>query len=595
MKIPVYQTGRVGGGTTLPGVSRTARKNPNAMAQAEMDKAAPLLTAMNAATSFMVQRQKMATEIQYNESLLGAEESLRELTLSSIKDPDIGNVFEGENKWSQQVGEVKQNFLGQLTNRGAIAKFNSAFDGLELQYRFKVRGEIDSRYIAREEAALSAQRTKTVETLSDYLNADPDLYNEKFNKLGVLQQPSINDGRANPDAVTVANFEMKKQIATNVINGWVGNDIEKATQLNDAFETIELYRKGGITEQELRQSMPDMVGADYAIHTLIQLNSIAEGDAIIFAALKTAIDRTNLLEKKSEEYDNNQKENRKKGYISIFTIKDSDTFKATDFLQFNMYFNPTEEAAIFGDGPINGETAKQVIFDFFDRNAAWASPTEREKAELELASTIGSGFSATTNEDDLSSITFRASIGSYTFSNLIDDRSKLTAPEFETVRKLILSESDDNLAEFRLFGQNEIGYNPLQDVEGLTSKTVKREYLNYNNELTQFVEDKLAEGLSLTRGQIKDKANELLADVEIRIVKQLKGEYLAQLSSIAALTNNQLVLNSTDSPYAQLEAWNDEKERTLSGNNEALKETRRIYQQTKDKLSTYDKYIEVTY
>jgi len=595
MKIPVYQTGRVQGGSTLPGVSFNARQNPRAMAQAELDKAKPLLTAMNAATSFMVQRQKMATEIQYNESLLAAEESLRELTLSSIKDPDIGNVFEGENKWSQQVGEVKQKILGQLRNRGALAKFNSAFDSLELQYRFKVRGEIDSRYIAREEAALSAQRTKTVEILSDYISADQDLYKEKFKQLMVLQQPSINDGRANPDAVTVANFEMKKQIATNVINGFVGSNIDKATLLYDAFEAVERFRKDGITDLESLASMSDIVGADYAINTLIQLNSIPEGDAIIFTALKNAIDRTNLLEKKSEEFDTKQKENYQKAFISMFTIKDSDTFKLIDFLPFDMYFNQTEKETIFGNGPINGEKAKQVIFDFFDRNAVWESVTDREKAELELANTIGSGFSATTNEDELSSIIFRASIGSYTFSNLIDDRSKLTAPEFETVRKLILSESDDNLAEFRLFGQNEIGYNPLQDVEGLTSKTVQREYLNYNNELTQFVEDKLADGLSLTRKQIKDKANELLADVEIRIVKQLKGDYLAQLSSIAALTNDQLVLNSTDNPYAQLEAWNDEKERTLSGNNEALAETRRIYQQTKDKLSTYDKYIEVTY
>lgn len=595
MKIPVYQTGRVQGGSTLPGVSFNARQNPRAMAQAELDKAKPLLTAMNAATSFMVQRQKMATEIQYNESLLAAEESLRELTLSSIKDPDIGNVFEGENKWSQQVGEVKQKISGQLRNRGALAKFNSAFDSLELQYRFKVRGEIDSRYIAREEAALSAQRTKTVEILSDYISADPDLYKEKFNTLNVLQQPSINDGRANPDAVTVANFEMKKQIATNVINGFVGSNIDKATLLYDAFEAVERFRKDGITDLESLGSMSDIVGADYAIHTLIQLNSIPEGDAIIFTALKNAIDRTNLLEKKSEEFDIKQKENYQKAFISMFTIKDSDTFKPIDFLPFDMYFNQTEKETIFGNGPINGEKAKQVIFDFFDRNAVWESVTDREKAEKELASTIRSSFSATTSEDVLTSIMFQAAVGNYTFKNLIDDKSKLTADNFEKVRKLILSESDDNLAEFRLFGQNEIGYNPLQDVEGLTSKTVQREYLNYNNELTQFVENKIADGESYTRSQIKDKAMELLADVEIRIVKQLKGEYLAQLTSIARLTDNELFLNSTDNPYEQLEAWNDEKESSLAGNTDALAETRRIYQQTKDKLSTYDKYIEVTY
>ena len=601
MKIPVYQTGRVGGSTTLPGVSRTARKNPGAMAQAELNKAAPLLTAFEAATSIMVQRQKMATEIQYNESLLSAEESIRELTLSSLKDPDITNVLEGENKWSQQVQETKQTLLESINNRGARAKFNSAFDGLELQYRFKLRGDLDSKLLARAEASLTALKKNTVRDLSDPFNATIQDYDEKTGKIKLSHNAGVESGQYNPEAVTASDSQMALDISTNAVQAFIGSDVSKARELIYFYEDYKKLKQNiGITAKDVREQIPKYVGAEYTAYTLTQLDNTAVGDKLLFDALKVALDREDDLNKLNEEAEAIDAENITKAYRAMFSLPTDQSYSRDFFTTtFGMYFTPEQENELFAAGNVSAAKAKDIIYNFYTSNFQWTKD-QITNAEKEIGS-VTTSFASQRNDEIYETTKALIMRGNYNALNLIDLKKDLTAKDYGELERLLVSTANDILKTFILDAKRELDYNEFAQMDNTQSQVISAEFSAIAEALSEAV--RVREYLPkpgtdtiipMTYTEINDLQRELLDKGNQNLILKMKPDFETLLGAIDINEVNYIGVDLREimatkniaNPILAVDAW-------LKENNTPDNISKAIA--TKDALRAYQKYIDLAY
>ena len=186
MKIPVYRSRAISQqirpGSPLRG---TVRMNPQAMAQAELAKAEPMKALLDGAQQFATARWQASQEAQYNEAALAIEEGMREAEYTLGKSTDIYNVLDGDNNWQNSMDELRNATIASVSNRSLQRKLRYAFEQNEIAARFRLRGVIDKKILAREQAAMAARMEKKRYNLSQ-VGATIEQYNTE---LGVV----IND------------------------------------------------------------------------------------------------------------------------------------------------------------------------------------------------------------------------------------------------------------------------------------------------------------------------------------------------------------------------------------------------------------------
>ena len=221
MKIPVYQTGRVGGGNTLPGVSFSARKNPGAMAQAEMDKAAPLLTAMNAATQFAQKRLELTRDNLLSEALLQSQQELR-IKSRELADTDNPNlVMDGENPiWNEQSQRIKEKAQSKLLNdKYSLNVFNQRFAQAEMQNSFWLRDQID---VKKEAFALDQLTNEADEIKTTYSTLGSNItdFEDSMDQFRVSLDRNIQQRLLDEDVKESAILGLKNEIAKEFLNNY---------------------------------------------------------------------------------------------------------------------------------------------------------------------------------------------------------------------------------------------------------------------------------------------------------------------------------------------------------------------------------------
>ena len=221
MKIPVYQTGRVGGSTTLPGVSRTARKNPGAMAQAELNKAAPLLTAMNAATQFAQKRYELTRDNLLSEALLQSQKELR-MTSRELADSDNPNlVMDGENPiWNEQSQRIKEKAQSKLLNdKYSLNVFNQRFAQAEMQNSFWLRDQID---VKKEAFALDQLTNQASEIKEQYSVPGSKItdFEDSMDQFRVSLDRNIQQRLLDEDVKENTIKSLKNEIAKEFLNNY---------------------------------------------------------------------------------------------------------------------------------------------------------------------------------------------------------------------------------------------------------------------------------------------------------------------------------------------------------------------------------------
>ena len=286
MKIPVYQTGRVGGGNTLPGVSRTARKNPGAMAQAEMDKAAPLLTAMNAATQFAQKRYELTRDNLLSEALLQSQKELR-MTSRELADSDNPNlVMDGENPiWNEQSQRIKEKAQSKLLNdKYSQNVFNQRFAQAEMQNSFWLRDQID---VKKEAFAL--------DQLTNQASEIKEQYSVPGSKITDFED-SMDQFRVSLDR-NIQQRLLDEDVKENTIKG-LKNEIAKEF-LNNYYKK---YKHQGIEniKQALEESNASLAPDASVLLNLLNEMTVEEQKAII-APVDASSNYINSIDEKQKQ------------------------------------------------------------------------------------------------------------------------------------------------------------------------------------------------------------------------------------------------------------------------------------------------------
>ena len=580
MKIPVYQTGRVGGGTTLPGVSRTARKNPNAMAQAELNKAAPLLTAMEAATSFMVQRQKMATNILYNETLLSGEAQLRDLAFQLEKDPDVTNVMDRDSKWVRESEDIRLTLFDKLSgNQAAQAKFNVGFKNSELQLRFQLRNAVDENLVKREQTSLKSKLENKVAILSNPGKSSSEYEKHLIEVTNDLSQ-GVADGRFNPEAVTVQLAKFRKDIADGAVKNWVQGNISSIQALEELYLAETDSDRNAIVDR----LQDDLEGGEYAFFVLEQVSQ-AEAETIIFNAKEQAIDRTNKLKQADAKEEGKKGNKLKQAQNKLFNIEDDfddngnvlpvPRFTKTEVEKFVELTDEQELLFLNEENAITSQQYKELIYDFLNRNN-YLDRTTGPLARAEVNEN-NRPFADQSDEKTYAEVQSNILDGFGTMFDLNSVKKKLSRTDYSTLLTLMEAQSDEGFNAALKLSKSQFGYEAnlaknSEDGAGLARASVAA-HQRVANGLLKFQADRIEKNKALAKagqpslGQLNanEYANEyfkLYEENKAVYLANLKIEYEQQLSSALTYINQAefgfikpLVIPLNANPLLLIDAW----------------------------------------
>jgi len=169
MRIPTY-TAKFNPSNRVPGASIRARKSFS-VAQAEIDKAAPLNAFLSEVAEISLGRYRVAEELKLEENLLAAATQLASLENVMANDANIYSVLDGDQpRWNQQVNEIKKTLQNNIgTNLNSRLKFESKFNIAENSARTRLRKKVDAAIAARAAAAQKQAETALMSTLSSDL------------------------------------------------------------------------------------------------------------------------------------------------------------------------------------------------------------------------------------------------------------------------------------------------------------------------------------------------------------------------------------------------------------------------------------------
>lgn len=169
MRIPTY-TAKFNPSNRAPGASIRARKSFS-VAQAEIDKAAPLNAFLGEVAEISLGRYRVAEELKLEENLLAAATQLASLENVMANDANIYSVLDGDQpRWNQQVNEIKKTLQNNIgTNLNSRLKFESKFNIAENSARTRLRKKVDAAIAARAAAAQKQAETALMSTLSSDL------------------------------------------------------------------------------------------------------------------------------------------------------------------------------------------------------------------------------------------------------------------------------------------------------------------------------------------------------------------------------------------------------------------------------------------
>ena len=526
MKIPTYRPGNVGGTTQLPGVSFSGRKSVTAAAQAELNKVKPLLTGLDAVNQFAIERNKMLSNTEYNESLLGAKSSLQTVYSSLLKDTDIKNVMDGENKWQRATTDVKNRLLDNIQSRSARNKFSIAFDNYAFDLGFDLRGKIDTKIIDREKAAFSQKLIQTDNELSN-VNGDTNTYDERM--IEIDSDLKNSEGRYNTKDAEQKINNLKSDIAKNVAQEFVLNDLSKALEVNNTIKDIIRFNNGEITEEQIIKPEGN---TEYLLHVLKNVPNEQLLFSIAEKTLKNAENEFDLDEKVNKNFENKRKKDLKKAENYMLTFPNDGMLEVADFGLMGLSVSKREQVEFFNNnGKINGKNAKKLIEKKL-RNMGLLTFTMQKNLE-ELNKDNQGNYENTFAENDVDHEIekIRGGIiqGTYTLDMLLNDPDRyrnLTYTTFNTLKKEIIKQQDNNVKYHAkqlksLFEADIISDSP--------SNQKKITYNIYNRGMSAFEEriyDAREKLETFTSDELKNISKEIIQEITLEITGQLGPQLL---------------------------------------------------------------------
>jgi len=554
MKIPVYRSRaisqQVRPGTPLRG---TVRMNPQAMAQAELAKAEPMKALFDGAAQFANARWQASQEAQYNEAALAIEEGMREAEYTLGKSTDIYNVLDGENNWQSSMDELRDVTIASVSNRSLQRKLRYAFEQNEIAARFRLRGVIDKKILAREQAAMAARMEAKRIKLSQ-VGASIDDYNAELGLVVNDQAKAVAGGRYSVEGVTKANYALRKDIAADYLANAYNNNPDAAMQLFNMMSLQDEVAAGTMTAEDAmaRAGITD----EYALHVLY---NIERGDAveIIQQNLATSLKFFDATEKLETEQQEETNQRNTKAYNFVMSVQDTDQV-TPDTLRtlmgeaaFAALPETTQELGV------TGTAAKELLRDHLN-NQFWASPEQQAKmnAELDTATQFKFAPAGEGSEARYSQLYALAERGMLTVEELNTDTFLITGQQHRELSMKIFNEADESLKVGSRLLKRAFKYNELdaQTDNPTPARASKSAFENADFLLQDFFSQREAEGNPMTLKEIREFAKQLIEEFgegyrdELRI--ELEDYFINQVQQAFPA----IELNLTD-PLGAIDSW----------------------------------------
>ncbi len=524
MRIPVYRS-EIAATSEAPGRSIGARMRGSVLAQAELQKGEVLGEVLGQVGAYAKMRYKVAEETKLNEGLLAATEGLNVAARDFARSDQPYNVLDGENPlWNEESQGIRDKVLEALgPNRFTRRAFEERFGQMELDARFKLRGVLDRKIDAANQAALASRQSGVVQLLSDP-DATREDYDNALTGVAIDQGRLVKAGAANAGVVKLSNLEMKTDIAENVVGSYVGADPIRVLNLIGALEQID----AGELDPDKTGDLPN---GGYPLYTLQNLPR-DDAVAVLDNALKVATRFANAeekLEKKLEDYRNfaiGQAANRFTYFAAAF--EPGQRVKA---IEITRYIPDLKDKFPDPDAEILASTAAEEMKAFLYANNA-VTPTMQanfDKYEDEPALR----FATTSNETVYENLFVKKDLGELTAVEVQENRALLTRADFKFFMDAVATEEDDALVTVKRIAKATFQYDELSAGDPELGRASKAAYYAVVQELeTMVAERRFSPDARMTPQEINVAAKDLIAGQKEFFAVQLRLDYDAYLKRI---------------------------------------------------------------
>ena len=547
MRIPVYRS-EIAATSEAPGRSIGARMRGSVLAQAELQKGEVLGEVLGQVGAYAKMRYKVAEETKLNEGLLAATEGLNMAARDFARSDQPYNVLDGENPlWNEESQSIREKVLEALgPNRFTRRAFEERFGQMELDARFKLRGVLDKKIDAANQAALASRQSGVVQLLSDP-DATREDYDNALTGVAIDQGRLVKTGAANADVVKLSNLKMKTDIAENVVGSYVGADPIRVLNLIGALEQID----AGELDPDKTGDLPN---GGYPLYTLQNLPR-DDAVAVLDNALKVATRFANAeekLQKKVEDYRNfaiDQAANRFTYFAAGF--EPGERVKA---IEITRYIPDLKDKFPDPDAEILASTAAEEMKKFLYANNA-VTPTMQanfDKYEDEPALR----FATTSNETVYENLFVKKDLGELTAVEVQENRALLTRADFKFFMDAVATEEDAALVDAKRIAKATFQYDELSAGDPDAGRASKAAYYAVVQELeTMVAERRFSPDARMTPQEINVAAKELIAGQQEFFAVQLRLDYNAYLERIQTKYSSYELQFDPVNPLESLAEW----------------------------------------
>ena len=531
-------------------------------------------------------RYKMIVETQKNEAIFSAKEGLMGLSRALEKSRDVGNIFDGENKYAQGVTGVYNEMRAKVgQNRYALQDFENNFRQMEIPIKFRLQEVVDLKIDKRRQAALKALQDQQVDVFSDpYLDyTSDDLILSQANLQSIHNQ-AVSNGGINPDLMGNVSEKVLSQALRRVIPAYAGNDLGLAVGLSGLLSQIDRVNSGDLDPK-------DMVGiSGFPTHVINMLQSVPaeEAKAIVQDTIKMASTFFNAKEKLEGEYEEEKGKQNLKAYNFVVSLDKDEGVSLGTLMGL---LNPIDMKNVFetyGESlqtELPGSVAQKILFDGLTRQM-WASPAQQDKMEKVLSSETDLVFRTPGNGDGetYSMLNGMAQIGNLTVQDLNASKSRLELSQHEALRNKITQRADAALSKATLIIKRRFNYDAQQAANNddeLVSAS-KAAFEAADGALQEEFFDRRISGNPMTSTEMIKFARERITEYEDIYVEQLRENFQSDMET-ALRGIPELSFNSEfqADPMGSLDRWYE----SLIATEQAQSEN--TYIRTKSKVRKY--------
>lgn len=566
MKIPVYrstaQLGTVTPGAQLRGM---VRKNPEAIARSEMAKAAPTAALLENASKFAATVWQASQEAQFNEAALAVEEGMREAERTLSKTKDIYNVLDGKNMWQSSMDEIRDKIIAPIGNRDLQRKLSYNFEQNEIASRFRLRGVVDKKILAAEQAALAARMEAKKRHLS-MPGTTIDTYNTEMGIIVNDQAKGVRGGRYSVEGVSQANRALRKDIAESYLANQFNYNPNVAMQLFNMMGLQDEVMAGTMTPEEAMAKAG--VTDEYALHVLYNLDREVAVDVIqknLAASLKF-FDAQNKLEndQQAEQNDLNTK-----AYNLLTSLDDGEAVTQDQMQQVmgDQAYNALPED-VKRLPTISGSTAKDILKTNLENQFA-LTPDQQAKVEQAMAMPTFFATNETRSGTLYNQLFGLAKAGELTVDELNSNKMQITEQDANTLRSMIETSADEAFNEADRLIAKRFNYvaEQAKDKNDRLAQASQTAYQLASGELLEEYSNRISQQNPMTRTELREFAKNKVAEFGEIYLGELRAEYesyvadTVQRDLLGIEMNLANPLQSMDDYFANLDAKTQDRQR----------------------------------